>query len=106
MTNIDLNCKEKEEIINILSDNLSTLRKQLNLSQQDLADKLSISRQTVTNIENHRSKMNWITAFSLLMFFLLNPLTMRLLKPLGLISESVLNSSSILKQLFNFKHKV
>ena len=102
---MDLNTKEKEEIINAISDNLAILRKQLNLSQQDLAEKLNISRQTITNIENHRSKMNWITAFSLLMFFVLNPATMKLLKPLGLITESLLNSSPILKQIFNFKTK-
>lgn len=99
---MDLNNKEKEDIIKALSNNLPTLRKQLNLSQKDLADKLNISRQTIVNIENNKSKMNWITAFSILMFFVLNPVTLRLLKPLGVLTDNFLKDSSIIDSLSSF----
>lgn len=99
---MDLNNKEKEDIIKALSNNLPTLRKQLNLSQKDLADKLNISRQTIVNIENNKSNMNWITAFSILMFFVLNPVTLRLLKPLGVLTDNFIKDSSIIDSLTSF----
>lgn len=106
---MDLSNKEKEDIIKALSNNLPTLRKQLNLSQKDLADKLSISRQTIVNIENNKSNMNWVTAFSILMFFVLNPVTSKLLKPLGILTDSFIKGSNIIDSLasfiYNFKKK-
>lgn len=99
---MDLNNKEKEDIIKSLSNNLPTLRKQLDLSQKDLADKLNISRQTIVNIENNKSNMNWITAFSILMFFVLNPLSSKLLKPLGILTDKVIKDSNILDALGSF----
>lgn len=99
---MDLNNNEKEDIIKALSNNLPTLRKQLNLSQKDLADKLNISRQTIVNIENNKSNMNWVTAFSILMFFVLNPVTLKLLKPLGVLTDNFIKDSSILDSLASF----
>ncbi|TJX13157.1 helix-turn-helix domain-containing protein [Tissierella creatinini] len=98
---MNLENKDKDIIINALTESLPTLRKQLDLSQQDLAKALSISRQTLVNIENKRSKMNWITAFALLMFFALNPLTLKLLKPLGLFTDNLLKTTPILNEVLN-----
>ncbi len=102
---MNLNKNHKEEIINSLTESLPILRKQLNMSQQELAKALSISRQTLVNIENKRYKMNWLTAFSLLMFFVLNPLTLKLLKPLGLLTVELLNQSPILNDILSISSK-
>lgn len=99
---MDLSNKEKNDIIKALSNNLPTLRKQLDLSQKDLADKLNISRQTIVNIENNKSNMNWVTAFSMLMFFVLNPVTLKLLKPLGVLTDNFIKDSNIIDSLISF----
>ncbi len=99
---MDFSDQEKENIIKQLSNNLPTLRKQLDLSQKEFADKLNISRQTIVNIENNKSTMNWVTAFSILMYFALNPLTLKLLKPLGILTDNFIKDSSIIEGLTSF----
>ena len=44
--------------MNSISQNIKTYRKQNNLTQQQLADRLGVTHQTVSNWENGRSMPN------------------------------------------------
>ena len=52
-----------------LGTNLSTIRAKTNISQNELASKLGITRQTITAIENKRRVMQWNTFVTLILFF-------------------------------------
>lgn len=47
----------KDEFISLMAQNLSVLRTKLNLSQEDLADVLGVTRQTISAIENGQRNM-------------------------------------------------
>lgn len=52
-----------------LKNNLEKLRKQLKMTQSELADKLEVSRQTVSSIENERYEPSIILAFKIANLF-------------------------------------
>jgi DNA-binding XRE family transcriptional regulator len=49
----------KTDLISKMSDNLKLLRTKLGLTQDVLAGKAGISRQTLVNIENKKREMTW-----------------------------------------------
>ena len=59
----------KDNLIKILTDELKVLRAKAGISQQDLAEKIGISRQTYGVIESRKQKMTWNTFLSLLFVF-------------------------------------
>lgn len=59
----------KDKLIGILTDELRVLRAKAGISQQDLAGKIGVSRQTYGVIESKRQKMTWNTFLSLLFLF-------------------------------------
>jgi DNA-binding XRE family transcriptional regulator len=58
---------ERVELISVMIKALPVFRTSINLTQEQLAFKLGISRQTVVSIENGKQKMSW-TVFLALMF--------------------------------------
>lgn len=59
----------KKEYIEALLPELKLLRAKTNISQDDLASILSISRQTYCQIENGNKDMSWNIYLSLIFFF-------------------------------------
>ena len=59
----------KKEYIDTLLPELKLLRAKANVSQDDLAKILSISRQTYCQIENGNKEMSWSIYLSLISFF-------------------------------------
>lgn len=59
----------KKEYIDALVPELKLLRAKANISQDDLASILSISRQTYCQIENGNREMSWNVYLSLIFFF-------------------------------------
>jgi DNA-binding XRE family transcriptional regulator len=49
----------KAELISKMTENLRLLRNKLGLTQDVLAGKVGISRQTLVNIENKKRGMTW-----------------------------------------------
>lgn len=61
--------EEKEQLINILTDELSALRAKAGISQEEISKLIGISRQTYGAIERKTRKMSWNTYLSLILFF-------------------------------------
>lgn len=80
---------DKTKYINKFVENLPILRVKLNLTQEQLAKKASISRQTVVAIENKKRKMTWSNFLALLMIFYSNDTTKYLLLVLEIYTDEL-----------------
>ncbi|MCQ2971788.1 MAG: helix-turn-helix transcriptional regulator [archaeon] len=52
-----------------MKNNIEKLRKEVNISQVDLADVLEVSRQTISSLENGRYNPSIILAFKIAKYF-------------------------------------
>ena len=52
-----------------MKNNLEIMRKQLKITQGELAQKLEVSRQTISSIENERYEPSIVLAFKIARFF-------------------------------------
>ena len=52
-----------------MKNNLESMRKQLKITQGELAQKLEVSRQTISSIENERYEPSIVLAFKIARFF-------------------------------------
>ena len=60
---------EKHELVEKLSSNLLLFRSKLKLKQSELAEKVGISRQTLSEIENGKRVMQWNVFVAFLSIF-------------------------------------
>lgn len=77
----------KEKLIRNMTDNLPMLRRCLDLTQEELADKIGVSRSTIISIENKKREMTWNTFLSLMLLFTKNEGTNRLLNVLEIYTD-------------------
>ena len=49
--------RDEEEIISLLQDNLSSVRRIAGWTTQELGDKIGVTKQTISNLESKKSKM-------------------------------------------------
>lgn len=56
----------------VLKNRLEEIRKQCGITQEELADKLEVSRQTIGSLENGRYNPSILLAFKIARFFNLN----------------------------------
>lgn len=70
----------KETFTKILSENLASLRAKADITQEELANIIGISRQTYYAIETRKRNMSWNTYLSLLFFYDTNVLTHSMLR--------------------------
>jgi DNA-binding XRE family transcriptional regulator len=73
----------KKELIETLTNELKVLRAKIGITQQELADKLGVSRQTYGMIENKTQDMNWSQFLALTFLFRSNQDTSKLLEWTG-----------------------
>lgn len=59
----------RKDAITRMTNNLKVLRNKLNLTQNELAGKIGVSRQTIVNIENKKRVMSWNTFVALIAIF-------------------------------------
>lgn len=69
----------EQMLIDTLTKELPLLRARLNISQEDLARRTGISRQTLSSIETMKSRMSWNTFLALVLFFSINEQTDQML---------------------------
>lgn len=80
---------DKDILIKNMTDNLPMLRTRLGLSQSELANKIGLSRSTVFAMENKRNKMTWNTFLSLVLLFIKNEETNKLLNVLEIYTDEL-----------------
>lgn len=85
----------KEELIDILTEELPILRAKIGITQEELCEAIGISRQTYSSIETKKKKMSWNVYLSLIMFFIHNEKTVALIEAIGVFPENVKKSLNI-----------
>ncbi len=76
--------KEKERFITTLTPHLAILRTKAEISQEEIANLIGVSRQTYSSIERKIRKMSWSTYLSLVLFYDHNQKTHQLMRQLSL----------------------
>jgi len=84
-----MNTNQKEFLIKNMTENLPTLRKKLGISQEELSEKVGVSRSTIAGIENKKRSMSWNMFLSLLLIFIKNEDTDRLLNVMGIYTDEL-----------------
>lgn len=79
---------EKKELIAQLTSNLKTLRAHGNLTQEDVANAIGISRQTYNMIECQKTPMAWNLYLSIIFLFSAKADTKKLLSKLEIFPNS------------------
>ena len=79
----------REVLIKNMTDNLPTLRTKLGITQEELSTLIGISRATLTKIENHKRKMTWNMFLSLILIFIKNPETDKLLNVMDIYTDEL-----------------
>ena len=62
--------QKRAVLIANMTENLPTLRKKLDISQEELSSVLGVNRSTVAAIENHKRTMTWNMFLALLLVFI------------------------------------
>jgi DNA-binding XRE family transcriptional regulator len=68
-----ISSNRKHELCKKMDSNLATLRTKTNVKQDELADRLGFSRQTISAIETGKRDMQWSTFTAIALFFSRNP---------------------------------
>lgn len=85
----------REKVTTNMADNLAMLRTKLGLTQVQLANLIGVSRHTIMQVENKKAKLSWNTFLSLLLVFIKNPETDKLLNILEIYTEELNNELKI-----------
>ena len=80
---------ERNEAVDKMTDNLKVLRNKLDLTQDELAGKVGIGRQTFVNIENKKRVMSWNTFVALITVFRAERSTSDLLDHFGIYTSQL-----------------
>lgn len=81
--------KQKELFIRNMTENLPTLRKKLGISQEELSEKIGVSRSTIAGIETKKRIMSWNMFLALLLIFIKNDDTDKLLNVMGIYTDEL-----------------
>lgn len=79
--------EEKDSFIATLTPNLTVLRTKAEISQEELANLIGVSRQTYSAIERKVRKMAWSTYLSLVLFYDHNLKTHKMIRQLSIFSR-------------------
>lgn len=98
----------KNNLIEVMAENLTMLRAKLDLTQAELAEVVGISRYTLIAIEKKQRKMTWNTFLSLLLVFSKNEGTYKLLETIGVYNDELndfLNLKNISREVMRGENK-
>ena len=87
--------ERKQELCKILASNLPTLRAKANITQNELADRLGFSRQTISAVEGLKREMQWSTFSAIVLFFSKDQEIYRLMLVMSILDEDVMNILNI-----------
>lgn len=80
---------DRDKLINVLTEELPSLRAKIGFTQEELSDIVGISRPTYSAIETKKRKMSWNIYLSLLMFFTQNEKTIPVIEAIGAFPEEL-----------------
>lgn len=81
--------EEKDKFIATLTPNLTVLRTRAEISQEELANLIGVSRQTYSAIERKVRKMAWSTYLSLVLFYDHNQKTHKMIRQLSIFPKEL-----------------
>lgn len=79
----------KGSLVEILRNELPVLRAKARISQEEIAEKIGISRQTYSSIETGKREMSWTTFLALMAFFQNNDSTRQMINSIEGLSKGV-----------------
>lgn len=82
--------EEKDSFIATLTPNLTVLRTKAEISQEELANLIGISRQTYSAIERKVRRMAWSTYLSLVLFYDHNQKTHKMIRQLSIFPQELI----------------
>ena len=80
---------DKDRLIEVLTEELPSLRAKIGVSQEELSDIVGISRPTYSAIETKKRKMSWNVFLSLLMCFTQNEKTAPIIDSIGAFPDEL-----------------
>ena len=83
--------KSKKMYCEALAENLPVFRAKLGVSQEELANRIGLSRNMLACIETKKKEMSWITFVALALLFLKNEDTAPIFKSLNIYDEELDN---------------
>ena len=81
----------RSKVIALLRNELPVLRAKARVSQEDIANKIGISRQTYSSIETGKREMSWTTFLALIAFFQNTESTKQILNSIEGLSQGLEN---------------
>lgn len=81
----------KNICIEMLTENLASLRAKAGITQEEISNLVGISRQTYYAIETGQCAMSWNTYLSLLLFFDTNNSTRNMLRALNIYPKELMS---------------
>lgn len=81
----------RSKVIALLRNELPVLRAKARVSQEDIANKIGISRQTYSSIETGKREMSWTTFLALIAFFQNTESTKQMLNNIEGLSQGLEN---------------
>lgn len=91
-TRVEIN---REKLVDILTEELPSLRAKIGVSQEELSDIVGISRPTYSAVETRTRKMSWNVFLSLLMVFTQNEKTAPIIETIGAFPEELKETLNI-----------
>lgn len=79
----------RNTIIELLRKELPVLRAKARISQEDIAEKIGISRQTYSSIETGKREVSWTTFLALIAYFQNNVSTKKMISEINGLSEGI-----------------
>ena len=79
----------RNTIVELLRKELPVLRAKARISQEDIAEKIGISRQTYSSIETGKREMSWTTFLALIAYFQNNESTKKMIGEISGLSEGI-----------------
>lgn len=89
---------DKEKLIDILTEELPSLRAKIGLTQEELSHIIGISRPTYSAIETGKRSMSWNVYLSLLLYFMQNEKTLPVIERIGAFPEELKKTMNISKR--------
>lgn len=87
--------EKRNHLVEILTNELPVLRARLGVTQEDVAERIGISRQTYNSIETKKKPMNWTVFVALLTIFRGDAKTCQMLNEMTEFKEDVIKELEI-----------